>query len=149
MERKETFRGMILNFQKKAIYSASEKENDFYMFGYYDGLDILNADMWLQFSPLGIEHLCQEQLKQDVQESMSHSNDSYAVKLMLPTSQVCQTITATCGAQYWDDEEQKKIKEENPLLTITLLNLNSNFITRIKAQSERFTVCICGCIERK
>lgn len=127
----EQYQGLVLNFYKQALHpSANAKLNGFkgtyYMFGYYDSLDIIHTKKWIQYSPRGIENLEQTNPVGESNDKI-YDGDIYSVKLLVPPKKNMQSIKAKCGANYSMLCANKQTTSP-PLLSIMLFNFSKTFI---------------------
>lgn len=143
--------GLILRFQKRQNginTSPILSKKRYTMFGYYDDLEILRVDRWLNFSPRGMEEATDSEkgacFGNDNETVMSRRRDCidvdrepvsrYDVKLLLPENLEQQNLPETIfDYDIWCD----KGTSEAPLfVSVVLLRMTNKFLSTNESQKE-------------
>lgn len=108
--------GVILDFYKRKIYEDTVGYNnfqfDYYILGYYSGLNIFPVNNWFGFAPHG------------VQEAKSGKDETFFETYPIKLSCLCEKqkkLSEELGAKY--QQINNNIEKRNPLFSVMLLNL--------------------------
>lgn len=122
--------GLILDFYKRKIYEdticCNNYEFDYYILGYYSGLNILPVENWFGLAPHGIKEAKKEYGQKDA------ILETYPIKLCSP----CATdiaLSEELGATY--QQVSDKITNRSPLLSVMLINITDYGIQQCTSTS--------------